>query len=340
VVASEPADVFALVRLAEACEREGAFAKSAEAYQQELKINAELRPAALSLARLYDGPLNDTNMAFAYAKRAKDLAPNDASVGDVLGSIVYQLGNVTWAYSLLQESARKLPDYAKILRDYAWSAYILAKVTESRRLMQRVIQLHPDSKLAQEAKSFIAMTELEQKPESVEANEPETQQVLASDPTHVPALLAKARLQVQRGDAKGAADIYKGILSRYPDFALAQKNLAALYVEDPTHISEAYNLAIRARNALPNDPELAETLGEISYKKQDFSYAIQCFLESARNKPLRPTDLYYLGMAQFRIGQDSEGAKTLKKALSAGLQEPMLQDAKAKVTEWNERSGL
>jgi tetratricopeptide (TPR) repeat protein len=339
-VADQHFDVFAWMRLAETYEHQGAFTRSAQAYQEALKINTELLSAALSLARLYDGPLNDTNMAFAFAKRAKELAPNDAQVDDVLGSIVYQLGNVAWAYSLLQESARLSRDDQKILLDYAWSAYILAKVDESRRLMQRVIQLHPDSEFSRQAKLFIAMTDLEQKPERLAASEPEIQNVLAKDPTHVPALLAKAKLRTQRGELTSAADIYAGILNRYPDFALAQKNLAALYVDDPKHANEAYDLAIRARNALPDDPELAGTLAEISYRRQDFSYAIQCFRESARNRPLRSIDLYYLGMAQLRIGQDSEAAKTLEKALSTGLQGPMLQDARATVTELHKRAGL
>ena len=340
VVAKDPTDVVAWTRLAEWYERQDAFAKAAEADQESLNVNPELFPAALSLARLYDGPLNDLNMAFVFAKRAKDLAPNDDYATAVLGRIVYRLGNFTWAYSLLQESARKLPDDPKILRDYAWSAYSLSKIPESRQLMQRVIGLHPDRKIVEEANSFITMTDLEQAPERLASSDAEIQAVLATDPTHVPALLAKARLQVQRGDAKSAIGIYADILQRYPDFAPAQKYLAELYAKDSARIDEAYSLALRARNALPNDADLATTLAEISYQKQDFSYAIQCFLESARSKPLQARDLYYLGMAQLRVGQESASAKTLEKALSVGLEEPMLREAQAAVTELHKRAGL
>src|SRR4029077_16445833 len=66
-VSNQPADVVAWMRLAETYERQGAFAKSRSAYQEALNINASLLPAALSLARLYDGPLNDTNTAFVFA---------------------------------------------------------------------------------------------------------------------------------------------------------------------------------------------------------------------------------------------------------------------------------
>jgi tetratricopeptide (TPR) repeat protein len=200
---------------------------------------------------------------------------------------------------------------------------MLARVGESRRLMRRVLDLHPDQKLTEEANSFLEMTELEQKSESLAPFERQIQRVLATDPTYVPALLAKAKLQVQRGDSKSAIDIYTEILQRYPDFPLAQKYLAGLYVEDPVHSDEAYSLALRARNALPADRELANTLGEISYKKQNYAYAVECFYESARHSPLRGKELYYLGMAQIQTGEITSGQQALTRALDMGLQEPL-----------------
>jgi uncharacterized protein HemY len=111
-------------------------------------------------------------------------------------------------------------------------------------------------------------------------------------------------------------------------------------LEDPNRVDEAYGLAVKARNALPDDPELAKILGEISYKRKEFGYAIQLFQESARQKPLRGTDLYYLGMSQLQASQDSESRKTLEQALSAGLQEPLLRQAKAAISELRRREGL
>jgi uncharacterized protein HemY len=152
--------------------------------------------------------------------------------------------------------------------------------------------------------------------------------------------MARGDLEAQRGDAEAAAIIYNDVLRRYPDFAPAQKRLASLYVEDPAHIDEAYSLALKARNTLPDDPELAKILGEISYKRKEFVYAIQLFQESARKKSLRGIDLYYLGMSQLRASQESESKKTLEQALAAGLPEPSLGEAKAAVSELRKREGL
>src|SRR4029077_14632630 len=116
---------------------------------------------------------------------------------------------------------------------------------------------------ADDAKAFLALTALEQNPERLQQSEPEIQRILATDPDYVPALIAKADLQVQRGDVQSAVAIYNDILRHYPDFALAQKCLASLYLEDPVRIEEAYGLALKARNTLPDDPELAQILGEL-----------------------------------------------------------------------------
>jgi tetratricopeptide (TPR) repeat protein len=333
-------DVVAWMRLGGSYEKEGAFAKAAGAYEEALKVNPELLPAAITLAQLNAGPLQNKNTAFDFAKRARDLAPNNPQVAGILGEIVYQLSNFSWAYSLLQESARQLTGDAKILQDYAWTAYSLGRVSEARSIMQRAMEAHPDPAQSSDAKSFLAMTALEQNPELLAKSEAEIQKILATNPRHVPALLAQADLQVQRGDAKPAATTYNDVLRRYPDFAPAQKRLASLYVEDPAHIDEAYSLALKARNTLPDDPELAKILGEISYKRKEFAYAIQLFQETARRKPLRGIDLYYLGMSQLRASQDSESKKTLEQALTAGLQEPLLGEAKAAITELRRREDL
>ena len=64
------------------------------------------------------------------------------------------------------------------------------------------------------------------------------------------------------------------VLRRFPDFGPAQKLLASLYAEDPEKRDQAYALVIKARKALPDDPELAQILAELSYHGKEFAYAV------------------------------------------------------------------
>jgi predicted Zn-dependent protease len=178
------------------------------------------------------------------------------------------------------------------------------------------------------------MTALDQSSAAdVVAAEPDVQKILKAQPDYVPALIAQAAIQLQRNDAKSAAGIYSQVLSRYPDFAPAQKRLAAIYAERPDDLAKAYDLAIKARRALPSDPELARTLAELNFKRKEFPYAIQLLQESAGKQPLPAKDLYYLGMAQLQTKQDSKGRETLERALAAGLSEPLAQEVKQRLAE-------
>src|SRR5207248_8299930 len=73
-----------------------------------------------------------------YAKKARGLAPADTRVSATAGHIAYQAGNFPWAYGLLQESSRGLPDDMGVARDFAWAAYSTGKTNEAQEAMRRV----------------------------------------------------------------------------------------------------------------------------------------------------------------------------------------------------------
>jgi tetratricopeptide (TPR) repeat protein len=329
----QPDDPLARARLAESYEKEKAFAKAAAEYEHALKINPKLLSALISLAQLNAGPLQNSEKALEFAKKARELAPTDTKVAGVVGAIAYHAGNFTWAYTLLQESARQLADHPTVLHDYAWAAYSLGKVTEARELMQRAAQAAPAPDISEDAKSFLSMTTLDQNPKDAAVLEPEVQKLLNADPHYVPALMARASIEVQKGDPKKAIVTYSETLQRFPDFAPAQKHLAALYLEDPGALDKAYELAVKARKTLPNDPELARTLGEISYQRKEYPRAVQLLQESARTNPLDAKALYYLGVSQLEVKQKPQAKETLERALAAGLQEPLASEAKRLLAE-------
>src|SRR5262249_16132267 len=149
--------------------------------------------------------------------------PADAHVTAIAGHIAYQAGNFPWAYSLLQQSSRGLPDDPAIGHDFAWAAYSIGKVKEAQQAMQRVANAPSASDRAADAKLFLAMTPLDSDDLIPGSAETEVNKALAADPTYIPALMAKAAIGSQKGDTTGAAAIYDGILQKWPDFAPAQK---------------------------------------------------------------------------------------------------------------------
>jgi tetratricopeptide (TPR) repeat protein len=324
----QPNDLQVQMRLGEAYEKQGEPTKAAAAYEQALKLNPKLVAATTKLAQLNAGPLQNKDKALEYARKARELAPADPQVAAILGGIAYRAGNFAWAYSLLQAATRQLAGDAAIQYDLAWAAYSVGRVAEAQQAMQAVLRAKPDPQQAADANQFLAITALDETGKDLVASEPEVQKILDSNADYVPALMAKAALQAQRGQTKRATETYIDILRRLPDFAPAQKRLGALYAEDPANMAVAYDLVTKARKTLPEDPELAAFLGHLSYQRKEYARAVQLLQESSRKKPLTARSLFYLGMSQLQARQKTEAREALNQALTAGLQEPQATEAK------------
>jgi tetratricopeptide (TPR) repeat protein len=333
ILKQQPDDPLARLHLAESYEKQKAFTQAATEYERALKINPKLLSAVIKLAQLNAGPLQNSEKALELANKARELAPTDANVAAILGQIAYRTGNFTWAYSLLQESARQLAADPNVLHNYAWAAYSLGKVSQARELMQRGLQLAPASSISEDSKSFLSMTAVDKNPKDPAALEQEIQKLLKADPNYAPALTVRAAIEERRGEIKRAIDTYNEILQRFPDFAPAQKHLAALYLKDPSALDRAYEFAVKARRTLSDDPELARTLGEISYQRKEYSRALELLQESARTTPLDAKGLYYLGMSHLEAKQGPQAREALERALAAGLQEPLASEAKRLLAE-------
>ncbi|MGH8165078.1 MAG: tetratricopeptide repeat protein, partial [Rhodanobacteraceae bacterium] len=226
----QPNDLVVQLRLAEAYEKQAAWAKAAGAYEAALKVNPKLPSATLKLAQLYSGPVPNKEKALAYAKQARTLSPNDPKATGVLGQIAFANGDFSWAYNLLQESARQLDSDPQVLHDLAWATYSLGNVPDARDAMQRSLKASPDPATAEDAKAFLALTALEGTPTALAGGKAASSSKLKADPSYVPALMADAALDVQNNNKTAAVSRYQEVLRRFPDFAPAQEQLASLYV--------------------------------------------------------------------------------------------------------------
>ena len=326
---AQPGDVVAQMRVGEFYEKQGDFAKAAATYESVLKINPKLLPPTLKLAQLYAGPLKDSARALELAKKARVLAPNDPKATGVLGMIAQQSGNSTWAYGLLQESARQLPEDAPIQHALASTAYSLGKVKEAQQLMERVAGLAAaDAPEAVDAKRFLELTALARDSARLAEVGPEIQRILQTDPAYLPALMVRAAIEEQRKDAKSAAATYAEILRLQPEFAPAQKELAVIFSNSEGDRAAAYDLAAKARKTLPEDADLAQLLAELSFERKEYAYARQLLRDSASQKPLGARQLYFLGMACLQTKEKAESQDALKRALEAGLPEPLSVEAR------------
>jgi putative PEP-CTERM system TPR-repeat lipoprotein len=105
-----PTNLSPLMMLGMLQQQRGNVAKAQEAYTQALAINPRFAPAANNLAWLYSENGGDKEKALQLAQMAKEVAPDDPSISDTLGWILYKRGVYQRALALFEESAAKLPN--------------------------------------------------------------------------------------------------------------------------------------------------------------------------------------------------------------------------------------
>jgi TolA-binding protein len=149
--------------------------------------------------------------------------------------------------------------------------------------------------------------------------------------------MAEAAILVRQNHLTEAENVYSKVLQQYPEFAPAQKRLAAIYADDPKQLGKAYDLAVKARSSLRDEPEMARILARISFKRKEYAYAAQLFEQSEAAEQLSAEDLYYLGVAELHNQQEAKGRATLDRALKAGLSGPAADEAKRQLAETKAR---
>ncbi len=328
MVKDQPKDLSSRARLAANYEAKDQTRAAATEYEEILRQNPRSAPAAQRLAFLYAGPLNNHAKALEFARKARALDPNDSEAAVILGRLVYQDGDHAQAYSLLLPAAQKLPQRAEVQYAAAWAAYSLGRVAEADQTMRRALAADPKFKQADAARWFIAMTTPVLDPKALAQAETQIQQLLKADPANAPALMAQAALLRSKGDAKATVPLYQKVLTAFPKFAPAIRELALLSAADPAQPQQAYDLLVRARENYPEDLEVTRALAVLSYQRKDYRYAVPLLQAGLRTKPNDADALYYLGVSLVQTKDVIKGKEQLQKAIAAGLKEPLLAEAK------------
>jgi len=326
-----PGDVIALTRLGTAYELTGAGDKAREAYEAALKLNPQSVPVLSRLARLYAGKLNDPAKALELARLARGFAPNDPAVAFTLGQVAFAAGDQSWAYTLLQDSARRLTNQWEAPHALAWAAFSLGRVDEANRGMATVAASGANAELVRSAGVFLEMARLATNPAPSTADSARIQKVLEAEPDHAAALYAYAWVAEIQGQYANARTAYERLLGRFPGFTPATRQLAVLYAERLNDDAKALELGAKARQVYPKDDTLVAALGKAVARRGDFGYAVQLLTEAARSRPKDASVFYYLGMAQEGLKKNAEATALYEKALGLDPKAPFAEDAKKRL---------
>jgi tetratricopeptide (TPR) repeat protein len=126
---------------------------------------------------------------------------------------------------------------------------------------------------------------------------------------------------------------YRACLEADPKFAPAANNLAYILAEGNRDLNEALKYAQAAKAVLPEDPNVADTLGWVYYKKGIYDSAIAEFKASLAKAPENQTMMYHLGLAYYKKGEPERAKAELERALKLGDKFEGADEAKKALAE-------
>lgn len=158
--------------------------------------------------------------------------------------------------------------------------------------------------------------------------------LLAGQPQSTPALMGLATTLESQGRTAEAMAAYQKILAFKPDFPPAANNLAWLLASQQGDLGEALRLAMQAKQALPNQPNIADTLGWVHYKRESFSLAISQFKYALEARPDDPTIGFHLALAQYASGEKNEAIALLQEILTKNKEFHERNEANETLQKW------
>ena len=145
------------------------------------------------------------------------------------------------------------------------------------------------------------------------------QKALKLVPDNIGIMMKIAGFHLNSGDHPEAIKYYEKVLAQKADFLPAMNNLAYLYGESGENLERALELASSASRKLPDNPDVADTLGWIYVLKKAYAQAEPYLQIAIDAKPDNPTIMYHMGILRLKQKNMPAAEELLTGAIQKGL---------------------
>jgi len=325
----------ALMQIAVIQEQRKNFTAARDAYENLLSVAPNVPLALNNLAVIYSEHLGQLDKADDLARKAKEAVPNEPHIADTLGWILFKKGDYGNALRLLRESAGKLPDLPEVQFHAGMAHYMLGEEEPARLALQKAFDAPSDFPGKDEARQRLALLAI-QAGAANSGVRTELENYLRQWPNDPAAMVRVAQVQERDGAVDQAVKTYEKVVADNPLYAPATRRLALLYGQLSTDSPKAYELVTKARQAYPDDPDIAKTLGILNYRRGYYPQSVELLKEAAAKRKNDSEVLYYLGESYRQLKQYTECKEVLERALTLNLAPGLADDARHALADCSE----
>ena len=261
-----------------------------------------------------NGALQDSRKDRAGARqsfeKALELSPG---LVEAIGGLTYldlQGKNYEAAIARLEPEIARQPNNPQIIALLARTYEAAGDAAKMEEALRRAVTADPRF-----APGYAMLAQLYVKQQRLDEALKEFEGIVRRDPSAVGARTMVGLLLEAQGKREEAKKSYEATVTISGNAPVAANNLAFIYAEDGVNLDVALPLALAAKQRLPNDANVDDTIGWIHYKKGQPALAIGPFQESLKKQPDAPEVLYHLGMAYAKMGDKAKAREALERAV-------------------------
>ncbi|MEI8139836.1 MAG: tetratricopeptide repeat protein [bacterium] len=309
---AHPDNSYALVKGGAFYERVGEYERARDLYEKAIARNKHFAPALMRLAKLWANQLKQIDRGLVLARQAREENPESPEVADILASIAFRKGDYKWAQSLMMESISRAGGTPARQYMLGILSYALGNMDSATNLVGQVLNSSSGGGAVAAAKEFM---ERVRHPELAMSRIPMAEMTNSLTVENLPLLMYVAGTYEQKSETHKAQSLYEQAAAQFPDFSPAYKRLALTYNGQRTFSEQEYKLLKKARELLPDDPEVGYILGKAAFSKGQYDWAMRLLQESTVKFPERADGYYYLGMSYHQLKNIPAAKQTLSRAI-------------------------
>jgi len=312
VLRNQPGNVRARLLRASALASMGEYEKAAAELGQMLSINPNIGEAQLQLAKVY---IAEKKYPEAEAILEKLQYNDPRAFIDLVGLKVLQNKDAD-AIQLLSRQISAHPDSQNLRFALANVQVAAGRYDEAIASFREVLASNPNMPVGGKAEVYSRIGGAQRRRNDLDAALASYAEASRLMPNDARPIVEMAIIYDQSGRMDQARASYEAALKLDPENGPAMNNLAYLKAEEQVDLDRALSLAQRAKQKLPDNIDVQDTLALIYVRKNLTDEALRMTRELVSKQPNNPVYRYHLALALYQKGDKPGAKKELSTALS------------------------